>query len=65
MRLLSDVPLLVMLMPAPLVAGVTMLYVPPRIQTVSPALTTLAAFCKVAKGSAMEPARESLPVVAT
>src|SRR5450759_3999734 len=65
MRLVSEVPLFVKLTPAPLVAGVVMLYVPPRIQTVSPAAAVLTPFCRVAKGAARVPAFESAPVVAT
>jgi hypothetical protein len=64
-RFVSDVPLFVIVMPAPLVAGVVMLYVPPRIQTVSPAAAVSAPFCRVAKGASMVPAFVSLPVVAT
>src|SRR6185503_20422602 len=65
MRLVSDVPLFENWMPAPVLVGVVIRYVPARMKTVSPATATLAPFCNVAKGAAMVPAFESLPVVAT
>src|SRR5262245_41063296 len=65
MRFVSEVPLFVSAMPAPEFLGVTMRYVPPRIHTVSPAEATSCPFWRLAKGCAIEPGFESLPVGAT
>ena len=62
---MSELPLFVNEMPAPVLVGVVMAYVPARMKTVSPATATLTPFCSVANGEAIVPVFVSLPVVAT